>query len=119
MSDETNLPRVLLLRVQNALQKTVKELKSTDDPNVVRAVLENGESVLYDLRERKVVSSMQDWGAEDTLKLTGNKAEPINVSKTENYNAIISRGAVAEVKPKAKVTKKAGGKKTVSKKTTK
>ena len=120
MSEEKKLPRVLLLRVQNALQKTVIDLYSTDKENIVRAVLESGESVYYDLVAKKVVSSMQDWGAEDTLKLTGGK-QPEEVKKPVGvYDAVITREGTVETKPKTKSTvKKSGGKKTITKKASK
>jgi hypothetical protein len=81
-------------------------------------VLEDGKDVHYDLVAKKVVTFVEDWGKEDTLKLTGGKLEPIEAPKpTGNFNAMISReDAVPTVTKTKSTTKKTGGKKTSSKK---
>ena len=126
MSEQKQLPRVLLLRVQNSIGKQVNEVWETQDPDIAKVILADGSTIYYDLLNRREVKSttlrflVESGGEEATNQLTGGK-------QPEKYNALISRDDVSgqqeETKMPAKSVKRAatkgGAKKTSSKKSSK
>lgn len=121
-------PKVLLLRVQNSIKKVVSQLYSTEQENIVRAVLLDGSTIFFDLKAKKIVPGplpdVSAWGKEDTDKLTGGKQAETELNKNVGkYHEIISRDDLSTdeetVKPKADKPKKAGAKKATNTKKTK
>lgn len=113
------LPRVLLLRVQNKLRRVVKEAYPTGINNVVKVVLEDESIIYFNLSTGQEVNALEVLGKQDTLKLTGGKQAEEPPLPKGVFDKVISRSDTPEDPPLADLqTEETAKKKSSTKKAT-